>query len=140
MSLIPYLNFNGNTKEVMDFYVKVFNLKEAEITYFKDMPEDPDFSVSPELGELVMHGSIDLKGDLIMFSDSSEELGALAKFGDNVTIMYSSKDIEELKDIFSKLSEGGKVIMPFAETFWTKGYGNLVDKFGIGWQLNLDEE
>lgn len=139
MALIPYLNFNGNTKEVMEFYVKVFGLEEAQIMYFKEMPEDPNFPVTPAMENLVMHGSINLNGDQIMFSDSPSEMGPPVIFGSNMDIMYSIKDLDKLKTIFDKLSEGGEISMPFVATFWSKGYGKLVDKYGIGWQLNFDE-
>ncbi|MGB3366630.1 MAG: VOC family protein [Acidaminobacteraceae bacterium] len=139
MALIPYLNFNGNTKEVIEFYVKVFDLEEAEIMYFKDMPNDPEFPITSEIENLVMHGSIDLDGDKIMFSDSISEMGPPLIFGNNLDIMYSIKDIDKLKTIFDKLAEGGTINMPFMPTFWSQGYGVLVDKFGVGWQLNLDE-
>ena len=26
--------------------------------------------------------------------------------------------------------------MPFSETFWSPGYGGLVDKFGVPWMVN----
>ena len=32
--------------------------------------------------------------------------------------------------------EGGKVVMDFAETFWSPGYGSLVDRFGVPWMVN----
>ena len=139
MALIPYLTFNGNTKEVIEFYTKVFGLEEAVIMYFKDMPADPNFPITPEMEDLVMHGSIDLNGDKIMFSDSISMMGPELIVGNNIDIMYSIKDIDKLKIVFDNLSLGGEILMPFAETFWSKAYGTLVDKYGIGWQLNFDE-
>ena len=34
------------------------------------------------------------------------------------------------------LSAGGKQVRPFAETFWSPGYGAVVDQFGIPWMVN----
>lgn len=140
MALIPYLNFNGNAKEAILYYTEAFKLEAPEIMYFKEMPADQNFPINKENGELVMHGSIQIEGEKIMFSDTIEEMGGPVKFGDNLAIMYNSKDLEVLKERFTCLSEGGKVTMPFCETFWSKGYGMLIDKFGISWQFNLDEE
>lgn len=119
--------------------MKVFGVKEAEIMYFKDMPEDPDFPVTAEMAELVLHGSININGDIIMFSDSPSEMGPPVIFGNNITLMYSSTNLDELRNLFEKLSDKGKIIMPFAETFWSKGYGYLIDKYDVGWQLNFEE-
>lgn len=27
-------------------------------------------------------------------------------------------------------------MMPFAETFWSPGFGSLIDRFGIPWMIN----
>lgn len=139
MAINPYLNFNGNAKEVMTYYTKVFNLEPPEIMYFSELPPDPNFSVPQDMGHLVMHGSITIDGDKIMFSDTVEAFGSVVTFGDNITIMYNSRDMKGLERLFVLLAEGGKITMPFAETFWSKGYGMLVDQFGVGWQLNFDE-
>ena len=33
-------------------------------------------------------------------------------------------------------SEGGKVVMHFAPTFWSPGYGSWIDKFGVPWMVS----
>ncbi|HHQ0107057.1 TPA: VOC family protein, partial [Listeria monocytogenes] len=33
--------------------------------------------------------------------------------------------------------EGGNVVMPLAKTFWSEKFGEVTDKFGVGWKLNL---
>ena len=43
-----------------------------------------------------------------------------------------------MKSLFHKLKEGGTVGMELQETFWSKCYGSLTDKFGIGWQFSYD--
>ena len=35
------------------------------------------------------------------------------------------------------LADGGKVGMPFQETFWAKGFGMLVDRYGTPWMVNV---
>ena len=42
--------------------------------------------------------------------------------------------------MFDALSQGGEAKMPFGETFWSPGYGALVDKFGIPWMVNVNPE
>ena len=56
--------------------------------------------------------------------------------GNNISLAIVSKNIEEIKYLFNKLKEGGTVAMELQETFWSKCYGHLTDKFGIGWQFN----
>ena len=136
MPFSPYLNFNGNTKEAMLFYKDVFNASEIDIMYFKDMPEDENFPITDENKDLVMHGELKIKDTLFMFSDVPPDSDV--KFGDNITLMFDSLDLEELQSAYDRLKEGGKVLMELQETFWSKAYGYLVDKFGVGWQFNLN--
>ena len=44
--------------------------------------------------------------------------------------------IEKAKALFATLSEGGSVNMPFGPTFWARGFGGCVDKFGTPWMVN----
>ena len=47
------------------------------------------------------------------------------KNGFDVTL--HTEDKAEAERWFDQLSEGGKTVMPFAETFWSPGFGSLVD-------------
>ncbi len=51
----------------------------------------------------------------------------------------TSKNIDDLKSWYEQLKEGGTVGMELQETFWSKLYGQLTDKFGISWQFNFEE-
>ena len=137
MSVNPYLIFNGNTKEAMFFYKKAFNTEEPDIMYFKDIPPDEKFPITDENKELVMHASLKIKGTNFMFSDAAP--GSEVKFGSNITLMFGSDNLEELQSAFDILSEDGKLQMDLQETFWSKAYGSVVDKFGVGWQFNLND-
>jgi PhnB protein len=46
--------------------------------------------------------------------------------------------VDEIKTLFNKLQEGGTIGMDLQETFWSKCYGSVTDKFGIQWQFNHD--
>jgi len=38
------------------------------------------------------------------------------------------------------LTDGGKVTMPLAETFWATKFGMLEDRFGIGWMVSVQHK
>ena len=46
-----------------------------------------------------------------------------------------SDNLDEITSSFNQLKEGGIVGMELQETFWSKCYGSVTDKFGIQWQL-----
>jgi PhnB protein len=51
-------------------------------------------------------------------------------------VEFDSED--ELRRVFDALSAGGTVNMPVNKTFWGAVYGDLVDRFGIGWGLDYE--
>jgi len=57
------------------------------------------------------------------------------KNGFDVTLHSASAD--EARRWFEQLAAGGRIVMPFAEVFWSPGYGSLVDRFGVPWMINV---
>lgn len=137
MSIHAYLNFSGNAAEVIGFYKTVFDTDTSQIMYFKDMPPDPSFPVPDEIKNYVMHAAMDISGSTVMFSDAPP--GMPLNMGNNVSLLIMSKDSDALTRYYGRLLEGGTVVMPLAPTFFSKLYANVVDKFGICWQLYLEE-
>lgn len=136
MAVGIYLIFNGNCREAVEFYSEVFGSVSDEIMTFGDHPSS-DYPLSEEEKKLIMHTSMRISGDLIMFSDAFP--GSPVTVGENVSIMVTSKDMEELKAQFHKIKEGGRVEMDLQETFWSKCYGAVIDQFGVSWQFNHEE-
>ena len=50
------------------------------------------------------------------------------------------EDAADAERKFKALSEGGSVNMPFGKTFFSKGFGMCVDRFGIPWMVNCRME
>jgi PhnB protein len=38
--------------------------------------------------------------------------------------------------IFASLADGGEIRVPFQRTFWSPGFGVVVDRFAIPWEIN----
>lgn len=136
MSIHPYLNFNGNCREAVEYYAEVFGLDKPHIMTFGDTPSDPSNPLPEEANNLVMHTRLNILGTIVMFSDVCP--GMPFQAGNNITLSIVDTDVDKLTSIFNKLKEGGQVGMELQETFWSKAYGNLTDKFGIQWQINHD--
>lgn len=56
--------------------------------------------------------------------------------GSSITVSLSG-DEEVLRDYFNALADGGKVGTPLEKQMWGDEYGDLVDKFGVSWMVNL---
>lgn len=138
MALDVYLDFNGNCREVVEFYTEVFAAEKQPIMAFGDAPADPNFQLPEEAKNLIMHTFLVINGTKVMFSDVFP--GMPFTEGNNISLTYVSKDKDQIVSLYNKLKEGGKIDMELQETFWSKCYANLTDKFGIPWQLSVENE
>lgn len=136
MAVDIYLNFNGNCREVVNFYAEVFGTEVPKFMTFGENPPNPEYPLPEEAKELVMHTRLNISGSNVMFSDVFPGMPFIE--GNNISLAFVSTDQDEINSAFSKLKEGGKVVMELQETFWSKCYGQITDKFGIIWQFNFD--
>jgi PhnB protein len=134
MKISPYISFSGNCEEAITFYEKAFNVK-AEIARYKDAPKENEYQVQEGTENLVMHAQFELDGEMIMLCDMPPEYPV--NIGNNIAIMAEFDKVETAKNAFEALKEGGNVIMELQETFWSKCFGSLTDKFGIIWNISI---
>lgn len=133
-----YLNFDGNCREVVEFYAQVFNTELQPVMTFGDAPDNPEFPLDEEAKHRVMHTFLMIGNNRVMFSDIDK--GAPFVQGNNFSIAYTGETETEIRNIFSQLSGGGEVLVDLQETFFSKLYGMVRDKFGITWQLLVRTE
>jgi PhnB protein len=129
--LNPYINFRGQARDAAEFYQSVFG-GELELTTYAEggMPH------APENAGMVMHAQLRAPNGMnIMLSDTPEEMPYTV--GNNVSISLSGDDKAELTGYWNKLLAGGTAGMPLMEAPWGDTFGMLVDKFGIGWMVNI---
>ncbi|AZK47285.1 VOC family protein [Paenibacillus lentus] len=136
MAVDVYFNFDGNCREAVEFYADVFNTEAPQIMTFGEAPPNPEYKLPKEAKDLVMHARININGSNVMFSDVFP--GTPYIQGNNITLAFVSTDLDEIKSVFHKLKEGGTVHMELQETFWSKCYGNVKDRFGTEWQVSHD--
>ena len=130
----PYLNFDGNCREAMNFYKECLG---GEL-FVQTVGESPVAGQMPAaLKDSVMHSSLTTKDGLVfMGSDMHRE--KLAD-GNTVHICINCSSEEEINSLFSSLSQGGKVTDPLAEMFWGALYGSLTDKYSKQWIFNYQK-
>jgi PhnB protein len=129
-TLAPYLTFNGNAGEAMKFYHSILGGELTMQTF-----AESKMAQKPEENDLIIHATLKSEGLVFMASDSMPS--RKATFGDNVHMSISGQDAERLTNVFNGLAKGGKVDMPLAKQFWGDTYGQLTDKFGIHWMVNI---
>lgn len=129
--LNPYINFNGNASDAMEFYKSVFGGVMTMSTY-----KEGGMTQNPAEENKIMHAMLETTdGITLMGSDSPE--GWEFVIGTNVSISLSGDNDAELSGYFEKLSEGGKIQEPLRQAPWGDKFGMITDKFGIRWMVNI---
>ena len=50
-------------------------------------------------------------------------------------LMIEAKHAGDAASLFARLSDGGRVTVPFGKQFWGDLYGNFTDRFGVQWAI-----
>lgn len=130
----PYLSFDGRCEEALEFYRKTLGAEIDMLLRFKDNPEPCDPAmVAPGSENKVMHASFRIGESTLMASDCRCQ-GGKEKF-EGFSLSYSVSDEAEVERAFAALSEGGKVEMPLAKTFFSPRFGVVADRFGLSWMV-----
>lgn len=129
-SINPYLNFDGNTRDAMEFYAGVLG-GELDIRSFGDA----GMADKPELKDRTMHALLTTGDMTIMASDTMPGMDFVE--GNNVWININCESDEEIERFFDALGAGGAVIMPLADQFWGAKFGMLKDRYGMHWMFNF---
>lgn len=131
-AIIPYLNFNGNAAEALDFYAKALGGETSMRSTFSEANMAQDDSMKDKILHAVFEAG-DLK---FMVSDCPP--GVSVASGDQVSLSLNFTDLESIEKTFAALAEGGNVTMPIQDTFWGARFAMTKDKFGVHWMFNYD--
>lgn len=129
--LYPYLTFEGNCREAMNFYQEVLG-GELEFMVVKDSPVAGQ--MPPQYSDAILHSTLRHEEFEIMGSDMNP--AALIN-GNGVHMSLIFKDEAETRELFDKLSAGGKVLQPLHEMFFGI-IGTFTDKYGKNWLFECD--
>ncbi|MEH7224917.1 VOC family protein [Bacillus sp. JJ1566] len=130
----PYLMFNGNAKEALEYYKEIFDGEILDVqTYAKAGYENQDWA-----NDRLIHGKFKKNGFLIMVSDDSPD--HTVTFGNNISLVIEFENEEEITKTYNALKEKGTVLMELQDTFWGARYAKVKDQFGIIWDLNFEKQ
>jgi PhnB protein len=132
-TLNPYLNFDGNARQALDFYGSVFG-GSPNYNTFADFGTPAD---SPDANK-IMHGQLETQaGYTIMGADTPPgmEYNGLHGFG----VSLSGDDADALRGYWNKLAEGGTITMPMEKQAWGDEFGMVTDQFGVPWLVNISQ-
>jgi PhnB protein len=133
--LNPYLSFDNNCREAMNFYKDCFG---GEL-FLQTVAESPVMAAQmpAEMKDLILHSTLTVGDMVIMASDLSREKQVE---GNTVQLCVNCQSEKELNGFFSKIAVGGKITEPLADMPWGAKYGAITDKYGKHWVFNFPTE
>jgi PhnB protein len=126
----PYLNFNGDCRDAMEYYHRVLGGK-LDVQTFGESPMADQSG--PEMKDRVLHARLAVGDAVLMASDAPVEKYERPH---GFAVSINVDGAADADRIFNALADGGSVSMPIQETFWAERFGMCVDRFGTPWMVN----
>ncbi|MFJ6071388.1 VOC family protein [Streptomyces sp. NPDC093065] len=130
--LNPYLSFDGDARQAMEFYEQVFGGTLALSTFGESGMPDPAYA------DQVMHAMLETPGGFTLMAADTPP-GMEYRPGSNFSVSLSGDDAAELRGYWEKLSAGGSVAVPLEKQMWGDVFGMCTDRFGVPWMVNISE-
>lgn len=136
MAFYPYLFFGRNCRQAFTRYQEIFG-GDLSLLSMKDLPASEGPAPAAD-ADLVMHAALVSADSLLMGSDdpTADNFGPVQ----GMQVNWSTNDAGEAKRVYDALAEGGQVIMPIGETFWSPMFGMCIDRFGTPWMVGVESE
>jgi predicted 3-demethylubiquinone-9 3-methyltransferase (glyoxalase superfamily) len=127
--IIPHLWYDKEAKEAAQFYTSLF--PNSEVTNTSTLHNTPS-------------GDCDIVTfNVLEYTFMAISAGPYFKFNPSISFMINF-DPSQMKDaktkideVWNKLSDGGKALMPLTQYPFSERYGWVEDKYGLSWQLIL---
>ena len=132
-ALCPYLNFNGTTRDAMEFYQSILGGELLMQTF-----EESGMPCRQEDKNKIIHAEL-RNGDLSFMASGGNDEHPV-HMGDNIHMSLTGTNSQLLIQWFDSLSAGGHVDMRLEKQFWGDTFGMLTDKFGVHWMVNISAQ
>jgi predicted 3-demethylubiquinone-9 3-methyltransferase (glyoxalase superfamily) len=129
--IVPFLWFDSNAEEAINFYTLIFNnSKKGNINRY----DEASAKASGKPEGSVMTASFQLAGQNFTAING----GPIFKFTPAVSFYVYCETEKEMDNLWENLIKDAlKIFWPLQKYNWSEKYGWLTDKFGISWQLML---
>ena len=131
----PYLSFNGKCEAAFKFYQQCLGGQELSFHKYAGSPMENE--VPAEWRDRVMHATLLCGKTALMGADTPPQYYREVQ---GFSVSVNVDKTEDAERVFNALAQGGKIQMPIQQTFWAARFGMLIDKFGIPWMVNCNQQ
>lgn len=127
-----HINFDGQAREALDHYATVFGGTVTAATYGQmGASQDPAWADRIVFGQVTTDAGFRIMA-FDVWPDQPYDQGTNAFY-----VFVHGDDADEVTRYWEALSEGAEVRQPLAPTPWAPLAGQLRDRFGVVWQLDV---
>lgn len=130
-NLVPYLMFEGNCEEALNFYSHILS---GKVT-IHERYDNPSMEAPDHYRDKVLHASLDMGDQKILASDIYPDVKTRKGTG-NASLSITVRNADHGKEIFNQLAEAGHIDIPYEKQFWGSWHGALTDKYNVKWMIN----
>jgi predicted 3-demethylubiquinone-9 3-methyltransferase (glyoxalase superfamily) len=128
--IVPFLWFDNNAEEAVNFYTSCFENSKIESKSYYD---EAAAKASGQAKDTLMTASFRLNGQEFIALNG----GPVFKFTPAISFFVNCKTEKGTDELWKKFSNGGTVLMELKAYPFSKKFGWIQDKFGLSWQLNF---
>jgi PhnB protein len=131
MRLSAHLTFDGQCRSAFLTYQRILG---GTIVTMLTYGESPMASqVEPQWHGRIVHATLQL-GDLELTGTDVRPQDYRRPQGFFVTVTVAPP--HRAAEIFNALAADGEIRLPFQPTFWSPGFGVVIDKYSVPWEIN----
>jgi PhnB protein len=132
MRISLHLTFDGQCRAAFNRYHAILGGSIRTMLSYGESPLAPQ--VESRWHERIVHATlvcddVELTGVDVMPSDYRLPQGFF------VTITVD--EVGRASQIFDAFATGGTILMPFQKTFWSPGFGVVIDQYQVPWEINV---
>jgi PhnB protein len=134
MHISPHLCFDGQCRTASAAYQQILGGTIQTMLTYGESPMAAQ--VEPLWHDRILHatlqfGDIELTGVDLLPADYRKPQGFF--------VTLTMEGATRASRVFASLAEGGEVRFPFQPTFWSPGFGVVIDRFAIPWEISSVE-
>ena len=133
MRISAHLCFDGQCREAIQLYQRTLGGTIQTMLTYGESPMAS--STDPRWHDRVVHATLVLPDFELTGVDM---LPGSYQRPQGFFVTLTVAGLARAKEIFGAIAQGGAIQVPFDKTFWSPGFGVLVDRFGIPWEINAD--
>ncbi len=131
--IVPCLWFDNKAEEAVAFYQTVFkDTRKGAVTHYSENIEQ---TTKQKAGK-VLTIDFTIEGLQVTALNAGSEFS----FTPAISFFVLCENEAEINGLWEKLSQGGSPRMELGAYPWAKRYGWTADKFGVDWQLVLNDQ